>query len=107
MAAVKRAAGDADARVDRNWPDIALDAWLLAGEAWMVVGLRCARLAGGGPEAGREARLMVTEKIDSAAALTGALLTGKLGYTPRAVIGSTIAHYRKGVSANRRRLMRR
>lgn len=106
MAAVKRAASGLDERVERSWPDIALDAWLLAGEAWMVVGLRCARLAGGGPEAGHEARLMITEKIDSTAALTGALLTGKLGRTPRAVIGSTVAHYRRGVTANRRRLMR-
>lgn len=50
---------------------------------------------------------MVTEKVESGMALASALVAGKLGTTPREVLAETIAHYRKGVSANRRRLGKR
>lgn len=89
-----------------SWAQIALDGWLLGAEACAVFGLRAWRLAGGGAEACSEARLMVVEKIDSTIALTTALVTGQLGTTPRAVVGSTVSHYLAGVRANRRRLSR-
>lgn len=90
-----------------DWPAIAMDMWLLGADACLVIGLRCARLASGGTAACDEARLMVTEKIDSSIALGAALVSGGLGHNPKAVLGATISHYRRGVSANRKRLSRR
>lgn len=86
---------------------MAVDAWLLGVEAALVLALRSARLAGGGAAARAEARLMITEKLDSNAQLCAAMLTGGLGATPQALIGGTVRHYLKGVRANRKRLMRR
>lgn len=93
-------------RGDKDWATIALDTWRLGAEAWLVVGLRTARLAGGGPTACSEARLMLTEKVDSGIALGTALLAGQLGDTPQALVGNTVSHYLKGVRANRKRLSR-
>ena len=92
---------------DRSWTEIAFDSWQLGAEAWLVVGLRSARLLAGGEEACREARLMVSEKVDSSHLLAAALLGGELGTTPKAVCGNTVAHYLAGVRASRKRLSRR
>jgi hypothetical protein len=92
---------------EKSWADIGFDSWQLGAEAWMVVALRSARLLGGGEAACREARLMITEKIDSSRALTNALLAGELGASPKAVFGSAVAHYLGGVRANRKRLSRK
>lgn len=94
-------------RGEKGWPEIALDSWLLGAEAWMVIGLRVGRLAFSGPEACREAQLMVSEKVESGMELTGALLSGQMGATPKAVLGNTVAYYLNGVRANRRRLLTR
>lgn len=90
---------------EKGWAEIALDGWLLGIEASMVIGLRVTRIACGGPEGCREARLMVSEKIDSGMHMSGALLSGRLGATPKAVLGNAVAHYLDGVRANRRRLL--
>lgn len=89
---------------DKGWLEIGMESWLLGVDAAMVVVLRTAKLAEGGPEACREAKLMVSEKIESSVELASALITGKLGSNPKAVLGRTVSHYRKGVAANRKRL---
>lgn len=71
----------------------------------MVIGLRVARLAGGGSAACDEAKLMVSEKIDSSIELGTALFAGKLGTSPNSIVGGAVSHYLKGVRANRKRLM--
>ena len=73
----------------------------------MVIVLRAARLAEGGPAASREARLIVTEKLDSGVELGTALVTRQLGTDPKQILGNTISFYLAGVRANRRRLSRR
>lgn len=81
------------------------DAWALGVEASVVIGLRMMKLAGGGSAASNEAALMVSEKIRSNLDLATDMLTGKLGATP-AGAGAVVKHYRRKVSANRRRLSR-
>jgi hypothetical protein len=93
-------------RTPRTWPEITVDSWLLGAEAWMVIGLRTARILKGGPAACREARLMVTEKVESSARLASALAEGRLGSSVRSVADGTVSHYLEGVRANRKRLSR-
>jgi hypothetical protein len=77
-------------------------------EAWMVVGLRMARLAAGGPLAAREAQRMVTEKaaaaVEAQASTSAALMSGASAKTLRR---KATSGYRRRVKANRRRLARR
>jgi hypothetical protein len=89
-----------------DWPLVAFDSWMLAGEAAWVISLRCARMAAGGSEANREAVTMVTEKLQAQAELATALTTGRFGSEPSQVASRTIAHYSKRVRANRKRLTR-
>ncbi|EZP71615.1 hypothetical protein BV96_02352 [Sphingomonas paucimobilis] len=84
-----------------------MDSWRLGMEAWTVIGLRMPRLLAGNPAALAEAQLMVGEKIEAAAALQWMAMTGALGFTPGEAMRASVAHYRKGVGKNRRRLARR
>jgi hypothetical protein len=90
-----------------DWMDLAFDSWRLGVEASSVVALRLTRLAAGDAAALAEAQLMIGEKIEAAAALQMRALTGGLGATHRQRARATIAHYRKAVRRNRRRLRRR
>jgi hypothetical protein len=81
-----------------------MDAWALGLEASSVMGLRTLKLAAGGAAAQTEAALMVREKIEAAMALQARALTGGLGPTARGAATKTLAHYRRKVRANRRRL---
>ena len=94
-------------RSGNPWMRLAWDAWALGFEGSSVVGLRTLKIATGGPAAEAEARRMVTEKIGAAVALQGLAMTGALGFTAPAVAGKTLAHYRRKVRANRRRLAKR
>jgi hypothetical protein len=49
---------------------------------------------------------MVSEKIDAGLTLQALALTGRLGLTPNSAATKTLAHYRRKVRANRRRLER-
>lgn len=83
----------------------AFDLARLGVEAWMVVGLRLARLAAGGPAALAEAQRMVAEK--SAAAIEAQVGAGAAlatGASRRAASKKVLAGYRRRVKANRRRL---
>jgi hypothetical protein len=81
-----------------------MDAWRLGMEASAVIGLRTMKIAAGGTEGQAESVRMVTEKIDSLWTLQTSAMTGGLGSTPQRAAAKTIAHYRRKVRANRRRL---
>ncbi|WP_340268741.1 hypothetical protein [Sphingobium mellinum] len=86
---------------------LAIDSWRLGMEAWTVIGLRLPRLLTGDPAAMAEAQLMVAEKVEAVGQLQWRAMTGTLGSTPPAAVKASIAHYRKAVGKNRRRLGRR
>lgn len=86
------------------WMKLTMDTWSLGVEASSVIGLRTLKMAAGGPEAQTEAALMINEKIASTLALQMRAMTGGLGITPHGAAAKTVAHYRRKVRANRRRL---
>ncbi len=91
-------------RQTNRWFGIGFDAWSLGFEASAVMGLRVLKIAQGGAAGQAEAERMVSEKVDAAMALQAGALTGGLGATPASAAARTIAHYRRKVRANRRRL---
>ena len=70
---------------------------ILAAEANHVVGLRMMKLKRGGRGARREAKLMISEKIDAAAKAGASLMAGASG-------DEIVRQYRKRVAANAKRL---
>jgi hypothetical protein len=70
---------------------------MLAGEAQQVIWLRTIKLALGGAKAEREAKLMVSEKINSAQVEALKLMMG-------GSLDSTTKNVRRKVRANRKRL---
>lgn len=76
-------------------------------ESNMVIGLRMMTLAAGGAKATSEMQLMTVEKLQAASAVmidnAFALASGK---SMEAIGRSTVAHYRRKVRANHRRLSR-
>jgi hypothetical protein len=92
------------ARRGNPWLRIGFDAWSLGMEASAVIGLRTLKIAAGGAAGDAEARRMVSEKLDAAAELQTKALAGGLGLTGAAMASRTLAHYRRKVRANRRRL---
>jgi hypothetical protein len=92
------------ARPLNPWPRLGWNAWALGIEASSVIGLRTLKIAAGGAAGAAESRRMVAEKIDTALALQTLALTGGLGSTHHGAAARTIAHYRRKVRANQRRL---
>jgi hypothetical protein len=88
----------------RTWPRLATDAWLLGFEAAGVVGLRAVALAAGDATARREAQRMIEEKATAAFELHALAWRGAFGLTPPLTPRKALAHYRRKVRANRRRL---
>ena len=86
------------------WFGIGMDAWRLGLEASAVIGLRTLKMAQGGAAAEAEAKRMVREKVRAAADLQVKAITGGLGATPASASARAVAHYRRKVSANRKRL---
>jgi hypothetical protein len=75
--------------------------WMMLGlEANHVVGLRVTRMMRGGASARREAKLMVTEKMEAALEASTRMMTG-------ASADEVIRMYRRRVAANARRLGKR
>lgn len=87
-----------------SWMTLAFDSWRLGVESSAVIAMRMARMSAGGEAAATEARLMVAEKMEAMAQLQMRALTGTLGATPERQARATVAHYRKAVGKNRRRL---
>lgn len=87
------------------WMRIGADSWLLGWQAARVMALRTARIAEGGPAAGLETWLMLTEKWQAAAEIQADLLSKKgVNSGPEAATRRAVAHYKRKVAANDRRL---
>lgn len=86
------------------WMRLGINAWALGLESSAVIGLRTLKIAAGGAEGQAETRRMVSEKVDAVVALQMMALTGGLGATPHRAAARAVAHYRRKVRANRRRL---
>lgn len=87
------------------WARLTFDMWLLGAETASVIALRMARLAAGGPFANEETRRMVSEKVSAAVGWQLAW-SGGLGPTAAGAAARSVAHYRRKVRANQRRLRR-
>ena len=87
---------------------IYFDLFRLSCESSLVIGLRMMTLMTGGAGAMREAHLMTAEKMQAATVvmIDSAFLAAG-GKSAEAIGRSAIAHFRRKVVANRRRLMRR
>ena len=90
----------------KTWPEFAIEGWVLGAEVSAVIWLRSLRMMTGGRLAEHEAERMVSEKITAAMTLLPAILAGGLGQSAEEATGRAIAHYRKPVRANRKRLSR-
>jgi hypothetical protein len=93
------------ARRKNPWIGLGLNAWALGLEASTVIGLRTLKIAAGGDAGAAEADVMIREKIKAASELAILALTGGLGVTAPGAASKTLAHYRRKVRANRRRLI--
>jgi hypothetical protein len=91
-------------RRNAAWLRVGVDAWVLGLEAASVIGLRTLKITKGGPAADAEIRRMVAEKVDAAMALQMKTMTGGLGVDAAGAAAKALAHYRRKVRANRRRL---
>lgn len=87
-----------------SWSRLSRDLWSLAFESSHVVVLRAFAIAAGGDRAKVEIDRMVDEKMKALLALQSLLVTGALGFTTPTIAARSVAHYRKAVRANRRRL---
>lgn len=94
------------ARAANSWFGLALESFQLGLEAQTVIGLRLAKIAQGDSAAWTETNLMFTEKAQAISELQTravvAAMTGGRPMTPR----KAVAHYRRKVRSNRRRLSR-
>jgi hypothetical protein len=86
------------------WFRVGVNAWSLGMEASSVIALRTLKIAAGGVAAEVEARRMVSEKIEAGFTLQALAWTGGLGLTADGAATKMLAHYRRKVRANRRRL---
>jgi hypothetical protein len=86
------------------WLRLGFNAWALGMEASAVIALRSLKMLSMGAAGKAEARRMINEKIQAGLALQSRALTGRLGLSPRGAASKTVAHYRRKVRANRRRL---
>jgi hypothetical protein len=91
-------------RKERDWAELAMDGWMLGAEMSMVMWLRSLRMMAGGRPALTEMQRMMTEKMAANATLWPAVMAGGLAQTPEGVAARSLAHYRKPIRANRRRL---
>jgi hypothetical protein len=89
------------------WLRIAVSTWSLGADATAVIALRTAKIAAGGAAAESETRQMINEKIEALGALQMMALTGALGWSAPGAVTKTIAHYRRKVRANRKRLSKK
>lgn len=86
------------------WMQASFDLWSLGLEASSVIAMRTMMMASGGAAAETEVRRMVSEKIASGMALQALAMSGGLGNTLESATTKTLAHYRRKVRANQRRL---
>lgn len=90
----------------KGWAALTIDMWMLGAEASAVMWLRSFRLAGSEQAAKAEFERMVTEKYVATLTLPFALMGVGWSTSPIPMARQAVAHYRKPVRANRRRLTR-
>ena len=86
------------------WVGLSFKAWMLGLEASSVIALRMMKIAAGGVAAETEAKRMISEKLSAVLELQSRTLRGGLGVTPHGAAAKSLAHYRRKVRANRKRL---
>ena len=86
------------------WLKLSMDTWSLGIEASTVIGLRTLKIAAGGAAGEAEVRRMISEKLDAGLQLQSKAMMGALGPTPEQAIAASLAHVRRKVRANRKRL---
>jgi hypothetical protein len=89
-----------------SWFRLGMDSLWLGAEAQGVIALRMMKLAGGGAAAAAESQRMVAEKLTAAAAVQTQVMTSLLTGSGHLAPQRTLAHYRRKIRANRRRLTR-
>jgi hypothetical protein len=88
-----------------DWFKLANDSYWLWADSMMVIGMRTTDLmTGRGSD--RENRLMVAEKMKAGTELATMIATGGL-VAPEKTAQKAVSHYRRKVTANRKRLSRR
>ena len=90
--------------MERSWTRLCQDLWSLSFEASQVILLRSFAIATGGNQAKVELDRMIDEKMKALVALQSLFVTGALGFTTPTIATRSVAHYRKAVRANRKRL---
>lgn len=95
------------ARAEKGWTNLAFDSWMLGAEASTVIWMRSLKMMAGGQPAMTEMHRMVSEKVAASLTLMPAVMAGGFAQTPQAMAALSLAHYRKPVRANRRRLSAR
>jgi hypothetical protein len=86
------------------WLSLGFNTWALGMEASSVIALRTLKILSGGAAGEAEARRMIDEKIQAGLDLQSTALMGGLGLTAPGAARKVVAHYRRKVRANRRRL---
>lgn len=86
------------------WTTMAMESTMLAIESQQVIAMRLTKFAFGGPDVDREAKLMVSEKMESLAQVSQMMMMAALGGQHDLGAGKVVSHYRKKVRANVRRL---
>ncbi|WP_404482346.1 hypothetical protein [Novosphingobium sp. BL-52-GroH] len=87
-----------------DWFKLANDSYWLWADSMMVIGLRTTdMMTGRGSD--RENRLMVSEKLKAGAEVATMLATAGLA-SPEKTAQKAVTHYRRKVTANRKRLSR-
>lgn len=94
------------ARKEKAWAELAVDGCMLGFDMSMVIWLRSMRVMAGGRPATDELQRMMSEKVTAGMTLMPAVMAGGLAQSPEAIAARSLAHYRKAVGANRRRLTR-
>ncbi|MBX7248091.1 MAG: hypothetical protein K1X35_03470 [Caulobacteraceae bacterium] len=92
-------------RASNPWLKLGFDTLQLGMEASMVIGLRTLRIAAGGPAGEAEVRRMIGEKIGAGLELQALALRGAVGPAPDRMAAASLAHVRRKVRANHRRLV--
>jgi hypothetical protein len=96
--------GFGSVRKPPSWLRLSFDIWGAGLEAQQVIGLRLAKLAGGGAAAAVEVNRMVSEKMTAALEAQQAAMRAMLAGNATQIPLRTLALYRRKMRANRTRL---
>lgn len=91
-------------RYRNPWLSVGLKTVSMMMEASAVIALRTIKISAGDASARAESKKMVREKIQAGTELATLASTGGLGFTPLSIASKTLAHYRRKVRSNSRRL---